>query len=189
VPEPVVNPHDPPDGAVAATQSDEAAASTQPAAAMEAADPPEPAAAAPAQPRASPPRRRRTGFRAWRRSRPFWGGLLAFLGGAEIIFTYKAPFKVILHFGLYGLAGYLVPIVMVLCGLLVVFEPQHRTFYSILEVLAALGTWLTSNLGGFIVGMLLGLIGGSLAFGWTPGERGPKARRVERRRLRRTTTQ
>ena len=34
-------------------------------------------------------------------------------------------------------------------------------------------SWLTSNLGGFIIGMLLGLFGGSLALSWSP-DKGPK---------------
>ena len=119
----------------------------------------------------------RLAFRSWRRSRPFWGGLLATLGGAEILLTYRAAFGVVLHFGLYGLAGYLVPALLTLLGLLIVFDPVHRTFYSVLAVLAALGTWLTSNLGGFMIGMLLGLVGGSLAFGWQQGERTARKRR------------
>lgn len=132
-------------------------------------------------------RRARTAFRDWRRTRPFWGGLLALLGGGEIIFTYKAPMALVMHFGLYGLAGYLVPGVLILLGLLILFDPQHRTFYSVLAVMAALATWLTSNLGGFIIGMLLGLIGGSLAFGWQAGAK-PKAARKRRRRYRPSTT-
>lgn len=99
------------------------------------------------------------------------------LGGGEILFTYKAPLPVVMHFGLYGLAGILVPAMLVLIGAMILADPAHRTFYSVLAVLAALGTWLTSNLGGFIVGMLLGVIGGSLAFGWQTGERPARRRR------------
>lgn len=119
----------------------------------------------------------RPAFRGWRRSRPFWGGLLVLLGGGEILLTYHAAFGMVVHFGLYGLAGYFVPAMLALLGVLIIFDPAHRTFYSVLSVLAALGTWLTSNLGGFIVGMLLGVIGGSLAFGWQPGERPARKRR------------
>lgn len=107
-------------------------------------------------------------FRHWRRSRPFWGGLLVTLGGAEILVTERVPLRVFLHVGPQGIAGYLLPIVMVLCGLLLWFNPSQRIFYAILAVLLSLGTWVTSNLGGFIIGLLLGLVGGSLAFGWTP---------------------
>lgn len=127
-------------------------------------------------------RRWRAAFRLWRRSRPFWGGFLVLLGGGEILLTYRASLGVVLHFGLGGLAGYLVPALLTLLGLLIIFDFTHRTFYSVLAVLAALGTWLTSNLGGFILGMLLGVVGGSLAFGWQPGERPARKRRRVRAR-------
>lgn len=122
-------------------------------------------------------RRARAAFRVWRRTRPFWGGLWIVLGGAEILFSEKAPLKLVVHIGLQGLAGYLLPAVMVLCGLLLWFSPAQRTFYAVLSVLVALGTWITSNLGGFLVGMILGLLGGSLAFGWSPRDpRDPRRR-------------
>jgi hypothetical protein len=120
--------------------------------------------------------RGRGAFRDWRRTRPFWGALLITVGGAEILITEWAPFRVVLHIGLQGLAGYLLPAVMVLCGLLLWFSPAQRTFYSVLCVLLSLATWVTSNLGGFVVGMLLGLVGGSLAFGWTPRGEGGSVR-------------
>ena len=119
------------------------------------------------------PGRARAAFRRWRRTRPFWGGLLITVGGAEILVTEKAPFKLVLHIGLQGLAGYLLPAVMVLCGLLLWFTPAQRTFYAVLSVMLSLATWVTSNLGGFLIGMLLGLVGGSLAFGWMPRGAGP----------------
>ena len=56
-------------------------------------------------------------------------------------------------------------------GILLLFDPTHRTFYSVLAVLSAAATWLTSNLGGFVLGMFLGIIGGSLAFGWSDAPR------------------
>ncbi|MBC2902042.1 DUF6114 domain-containing protein [Streptomyces cupreus] len=54
----------------------------------------------------------RESFRRWRGERPFWGGLLLALGGAEILFTEKASLKVVLHIGMQGLAGYLLPTLM-----------------------------------------------------------------------------
>ena len=48
---------------------------------------------------------RRPAFRGWRARRPFWGGLLLALGGAEILLTEKASLKVIMHVGMQGLAG------------------------------------------------------------------------------------
>ncbi|MEV5430356.1 DUF6114 domain-containing protein [Streptomyces sp. NPDC052701] len=122
----------------------------------------------------------RRAFGDWRSRRPFWGGLLLALGGAEILLTQKASVKVILHVGAQGLAGYLLPALMLLCGLLILFNPAQRLFYSLTGVLLSLGTWLTSNLGGFFIGLLLGCVGSSLAFGWLPDQE-PRRRRRRRR--------
>ncbi|WP_371544796.1 DUF6114 domain-containing protein [Streptomyces sp. NBC_00554] len=124
----------------------------------------------------------RSDFRQWRAHRPFWGGLLLTLAGAEILLTEKASMKVVMHMGAQGLAGYLLPTLMVLCGLLILFNPVQRLFYSLLGILLTLGTWVTSNLGGFFVGLLLGAVGSCLAFGWLPDQ---EPRRPRRRLLRR----
>lgn len=127
----------------------------------------------------------RTGFRSafshWRADRPFWGGLCLALGGAEILLTMKASIKVVLHVGMQGLAGYLLPALMVVLGLLVLFNPAQRLFYSITGVLVSLGTWPTSNLGGFFVGMLLGVVGSCLTFGWLPDQEPRRGRRQRRK--------
>ncbi|XVU28549.1 DUF6114 domain-containing protein [Actinoplanes sp. CA-054009] len=107
-------------------------------------------------------------FSRWRRARPFWGGLLVTLAGAEILVSVKAPLPVVIHVGMQGLAGFLVPMVLLLCGLLLIFSPAQRLFYSLVAAALSLGSWLTSNLGGFILGMVLGLIGSALAFAWNP---------------------
>lgn len=122
----------------------------------------------------------RAAFRRWRSRRPFWGGLLLALGGAEVLLTMKASLKVVLHVGMQGVAGYLLPVVMVLCGLLALFNPAQRLFYSVIGVLVSLGTWLTSNLGGFLVGLLLGCVGSCLVFGWLPDQEPRRARRRRR---------
>ncbi|MER5600885.1 DUF6114 domain-containing protein [Streptomyces sp. NPDC002265] len=131
----------------------------------------------PNRPRQSP----RSAFRAWRAQRPFWGGLLLALGGTWILLTEKASLKVVVHIGMQGLAGYLLPVLMVLCGLLILFNPTQRLFYSITGVLITLGTWVTSNLGGFFIGLLLGVTGSCLAFGWLPDQEPRRSRRDRRR--------
>jgi hypothetical protein len=121
----------------------------------------------------SAPAVRRSGgrWRRWRRGRPFTAGVLVALGGAEMLVTLRAPLGVLLHVGPQGLAAYLVPIILVLCGVLLIATPQQRVFYALLTLVLGLVSWLTSNLGGFVIGMLLALIGGALAFSWTPDKR------------------
>jgi hypothetical protein len=126
----------------------------------------------------------RPAFRRWRAGRPFWGGLLLALGGAEVLLTLKASLDVILHVGMQGLAGYLLPAVMLLCGVLILFNPSQRLFYSVIGVLVSLGTWLTSNLGGFFVGLLLGVVGSCLTFGWLPDQEPRVSRRQRRKAVR-----
>ncbi|WP_234367516.1 MULTISPECIES: DUF6114 domain-containing protein [Streptomyces] len=136
----------------------------------------------PDRPRQGP----RPAFRRWRAHRPFWGGLLLALGGSEILLTEKASLKVVMHIGMQGLAGYLLPSLMVLLGLLILFNPSQRLFYSVTGVLLSLGTWLTSNLGGFFLGLLLGVTGSCLTFGWLPDQ---EPRRGRRRRGKRARTE
>lgn len=120
-------------------------------------------------------------FKAWRGLRPFWGGVLLTLSGAEILVTEKAALPVVMHVGMEGIAAYLVPCLMVVCGLLILFNPAQRLFYSVVGVLLTLGSWVTSNLGGFIIGLLLGLAGSCLTFGWLP-DQAPRRRLFRRSR-------
>ncbi|MEU8717098.1 DUF6114 domain-containing protein [Streptomyces sp. NPDC001414] len=131
---------------------------------------------------------RRAAFRGWRSRRPFWGGLLLTLGGGWILLTEKASLKVVVHVGMQGLAGYLLPVVMVICGLLALFNPSQRLFYSIVGILCSLGSWVTSNLGGFFIGLALGAVGSCMIFGWLPDQE-PRVGRRKRRKAERAAAQ
>jgi len=123
-------------------------------------------------PNQRPVRRRR--FRAWRRSRPFWGGLLLLLAGIELILIplsgvlFHGAIKLVIYIGIGGVFGVVIGALLIVAGLVTWFNPAHRTFYSIAGIVLGLASFPASNLGGFLLGMLLALIGGSLAFAWTP---------------------
>ncbi|GIF22062.1 hypothetical protein BJ973_002389 [Actinoplanes tereljensis] len=111
---------------------------------------------------------RGSSFWNWRHARPFWGGLLVLVGGTEMFLTVMAPLPVVVHVGMQGFIGYLLPILIAVLGALLIFNPQQHVFYSIVAAVLAAASWLTSNLGGFVIGLLLGLVGSALAFAWSP---------------------
>ena len=119
-------------------------------------------------------RRGRARFRAWRRSRPFWGGLLLVLAGLELLLIpigsllVHTAIRIVIYIGIGGVFGVVFGCVIVACGLLAWFHPVQRVFYAVAGVVLALASFVATNLGGFFLGMLLGVIGASLVFGWTP---------------------
>src|SRR5262245_49884596 len=70
------------------------------------------------------------GFRAWRRSRPFWGGLFAVIGGIELVLIPLAPMPVVIHQGIAGIGSYLIGVLLAVLGVLLWVQPAQRTFYG-----------------------------------------------------------
>lgn len=124
-------------------------------------------------------RGRRESFRAWRRSRPFWGGLLMLLAGIELLaiplsgVLIKGQVKLVIYIGIGGVFGVLIGALLVVAGIVVWVNPTHRVFYGIAGLILGILSFPASNLGGFFIGMLLAILGGALAFAWSPVEPGP----------------
>lgn len=79
----------------------------------------------------------------------------------------RDPLPVVTHIGTQGLVSYLIPTFILACGVLLWSIPNALIYYSLFAILLGLGSWITSNLGGFFIGMLIDVIGGALAFAWT----------------------
>jgi hypothetical protein len=107
-------------------------------------------------------------WRTWRRGRPFWGGVFSILAGIEIIAIPLAPMPVTLHQGIGGVSSLLMGALMVVMGLVMWVQPYLHVIAGAATVLFALTSFVTSNLGGFGIGLLLGLLGGCLGLAWTP---------------------
>jgi hypothetical protein len=122
-------------------------------------------------PRSAPPapatRRRR--FAAWRRDRPFWGGTLAILSGVVLWFSGRLQIDNFeIQLGIEGMQSTLLPVALVLLGALVLAQPQFRVFYGVITLAISVYSLLGVNLGGFGVGMILGVVGGILTVSWMP---------------------
>jgi hypothetical protein len=119
-------------------------------------------------PRASALSRGWRNFRRWRRGRPFWGGVVLILSGLELFWSANQDLAgMTVHFGPQGFLSYVIPGIMVLCGLLTLLTPQQRLFYGIVGACTAVFALIGLNLGGFFLGTLLGMFGGALSVSWT----------------------
>ncbi|WP_305783375.1 DUF6114 domain-containing protein [Symbioplanes lichenis] len=112
------------------------------------------------------------GFRHWRRTRPFWGGLLLLLAGLEMFLSANQSLGDLeVHFGPQGFLSYLLPALLLLCGILTWVSPGQRLFYGIIGLLTAVYSLVGLNFGGFVLGLLLGITGGALVLAWSPPRR------------------
>ncbi|CAM5580362.1 hypothetical protein SSPIM334S_00797 [Streptomyces spiroverticillatus] len=107
-------------------------------------------------------------FRAWRRRRPFWAGLLLVLAGTELLLVPLSPLTVLVSLGLGGIAAIGIGLALVAAGLFLWFLPHTRHYVSINALILSVLSFAATNLGGFLVGTLLGIAGSALGFGWSP---------------------
>lgn len=112
---------------------------------------------------------RRQRFAAWRRDRPFWGGALTILAGVVLWFSGRLQIDNFeIQLGIEGMQSTLLPVALVLLGVLVMVQPQFRVFYGVIALAISVYSLLGVNLGGFGIGMVLGVVGAILAVSWLP---------------------
>ncbi len=116
-------------------------------------------------------------FRRFRWTRPFWGGLLVLFGGFVIGVLPLGPVTDIIRLGVGGVSGFICAGILIAVGLFIWFVPSQRMLAAIVAVVVSLASFPLSNLGGFIVGMLSGILGGCMAFGWVPDKPSRKERK------------
>jgi hypothetical protein len=116
----------------------------------------------------APTERYRRPFRQWRRGRPFSAGLSILLSGLEIGWVPHTGVGKLLSMGLPGISSLFIAVFLVIFGVTVWFFPTYRVFSGIAAIMLALLSLVATNLGGFFVGFLLGMLGGAFAVAWTP---------------------
>ena len=125
----------------------------------------------------------RARWQAWRRSRPFWGGLLLIVAGVELVLLplsgvlVHGGLKLVIYIGIGGVFGVLIGALLIAAGTALLVNPVHRSFYGIAGIIGGIASFPASNLGGFFLGMLLAIVGGALGYAWTPiasGGTGPQ---------------
>ncbi|EST29014.1 hypothetical protein N566_22595 [Streptomycetaceae bacterium MP113-05] len=117
--------------------------------------------------------RMRRDFRVWRGQRPFWGGMLTLLAGIPIMYV---PYQNLTLGSLTirmattaGAGSLIIGVLLVVLGITMWFQPHSRVFAGVAAILLALVSLVVSNFGAFLIGFLLGMIGGALCLSWAPG--------------------
>lgn len=112
------------------------------------------------------------GFRRFRRQRPFWAGVFTLLSGLILLFPPYASLKfgdaVISLNTMGGISSLVIGVVMIACAISFWSRPEFKVPASVVTMILALVAIVTSNLGSFLVGTLLGVIGAALGFAWSP---------------------
>ncbi|WP_328955114.1 DUF6114 domain-containing protein [Kitasatospora purpeofusca] len=110
------------------------------------------------------------GFREFRRSRPFWGGLLAMIAGVPILYFPYAHLSLggvtIAMSTTAGAGSLIIGVLLIILGLTAWFQPAVRIFAGVATTLLTLVSIPVSNLAGFGMALLPGLIGGGLMMAW-----------------------
>jgi hypothetical protein len=107
-------------------------------------------------------------FRRWRRSRPLWAGALAVLAGAEILLIPLSGSRFVLVGGIGAVGSLLCAALLAGTGTYLCVHPERARTVGLAIITVGLASYLVANLGGFLLGMVLALISGSLAFAWRP---------------------
>ncbi|MFI5753922.1 DUF6114 domain-containing protein [Streptomyces sp. NPDC051569] len=113
-------------------------------------------------------------FRAWRGARPFWAGLFTLLSGAPIAYFPYAHLQ-LGHLTLAmattaGAGSLIIGVLLITLGLTMWFHSIVRVFAGVATILLALVSIPVANIGGFLIGFLLALVGGALSISWAPGK-------------------
>ncbi|MFI5521711.1 DUF6114 domain-containing protein [Streptomyces platensis] len=118
--------------------------------------------------------RKRISFREWRGHRPFWGGMLTLLAGIPIMYIPYANLTIgsltVRMATTAGAGSLIIGVLLVVLGLTMWFQPASRVFAGVAAILLSLVSLVVSNFGAFLIGFLLGLIGGALGVSWAPGK-------------------
>ena len=108
---------------------------------------------------------KRTKFKNWRKSRPFWGATLSLLAGIIILYIPIQLLNIAFAPGNMVVIGLIFGGLIILMGVLGYFYPKFNVVFGIvtifLSVLSVMGA-----LGGFLIGTILGIVGGSLSIAW-----------------------
>lgn len=125
-------------------------------------------------------------------SRPTLGCVLLAFGGYFVLRpVVGSTFSFLAYLGVGGAQIYILGGGMVAAALVAFFQPAQRHFPALMAMAFSIASLPLANLGGWLIGMVLGILGSGMIFAWTPYSERQLAHFEERRQrklARRTTT-
>jgi hypothetical protein len=108
-------------------------------------------------------------FARFRRTRPFWGALTLALGAYFIARPLLGgTFAFYTTVGIRSITPLLLAGGMVAAAGIALVLPAQRHFPALVAMMLAVASLPLANLGGWLIGMVLGITGAGLVFAWTP---------------------
>lgn len=107
-------------------------------------------------------------FRTFRRTRPFWGCLIISMGAYFIISPVLTTFSATVSMGTAAVSGWVIGGIMLTAAAVSLVSPGQRHFAALTAMIVSVASLVLTNLGGYIIGMALGIVGSGMVFAWTP---------------------
>ncbi|WP_246516467.1 DUF6114 domain-containing protein [Salicibibacter cibarius] len=108
-------------------------------------------------------------FKRWRNRRPFWGATFTLLAGLMILYIPLHLYAIAFAPGSLAFVGFLFGGLVIIMGALAYIYPQFSTIFGVVTIFLSILS-IMGALGGFIVGTIVGIIGGALCVGWSMEE-------------------
>ncbi|WHY79103.1 DUF6114 domain-containing protein [Neobacillus sp. WH10] len=110
---------------------------------------------------------KRKRFKNWRARRPFLGATLCVLSGLIILYVPAQLYELAATPGNMLFVGFFLGGLTLLMGVLSYIMPRLSPLLGILAIFASVLS-IMGALGGFLIGTILGIIGGSMLIAWKP---------------------
>jgi hypothetical protein len=102
---------------------------------------------------------------SWRRKRPFGSALSLMLSGLLILWVPISMAPIALMPGSFSILGIVFGGMVLLLGSVALFLPKYSQLVGVLGIFFAVLS-LLGALGGFLIGTILGIVGGAGCFAW-----------------------
>jgi hypothetical protein len=115
-------------------------------------------------------------------SRPTAGCVLLAFGGYFVLRpVVGSSFQFLAYLGVGGAQIYILGGGMVAAALVAFFQPAQRHFPALMALAFSIASLPLANLGGWLIGMVLGIAGSGMIFAWSPYSEAQLARFDEKR--------